>query len=707
VTARPSEERPAIEGVSAQPASASAPAPDCCGIVDTPAEPFFDGVAETLAHACGVQTAVISFADGDRQWFKAKVGTAISEIPTHQSFCRFTLEQDTPFLEVPDAAADPRFSANPFVAGPPGVRFYAGHRIDLADGARVGTLCVIDTAPRHGLTPAQRNSLKTLARLIGSALDQRRTNLRLTETVADLERARAAEREAARERDLMRRVVEATTDGILVTDARNPRHQPIIYANPGFGRLIGCPVEELLGQTPRMMLGPQSDPAAIERVARAVDDREAVRVELICHRADGTPFWNDITLSPVFGEDGRPIHWIGINRDVTARHRMQETLKRRKDDLRLLFEGNPVPMWVFDVETLRFIEVNDAAKSHYGYGEGWRRMTVLDLHLPEDHEQVRALIHAREPEGLVEDGLWRHHIADGREIVVNLMSHRVDYAGRPAALVAAIDVTERLVAERAALEARTEAERANKAKSEFLAHMSHELRTPLNAIMGLTETMALELFGPIGVERYRDYAGDVLGAAQHLLNLINEVLDLSKIEAGQRELNPVPTSFQDLADSAQLLVSGRCRERAVTVTARIDPRLPPLEVDAQAMRQVLTNLLDNAIKFSPAGGVVELIAELCDGGACEIAVVDTGPGMTAKEAHDALQPFRQSAATSCREEHGIGLGLPIAARLVELHGGILALKSARGRGTQAIIRLPARRVADGLQQPVARADTGG
>jgi signal transduction histidine kinase len=308
---------------------------------------------------------------------------------------------------------------------------------------------------------------------------------------------------------------------------------------------------------------------------------------------------------------------------------------------------------------------------------------------------------------MLEIGRWRHVTADGREIVVDLRSHLLDYAGRPAALVAAIDITDQLRAECAAQQARTEAERANKAKSEFLAHMSHELRTPLNAIMGLSETMALELFGPLGTPRYRDYAEDVLGAAQHLLTLINEVLDLSKIEAGQRELSLAQLPLADLLDGVRLLVSGRCKERSVTVEDAAARGATVLEIDVQAMRQVLTNLVDNAVKFSKPGGVVEIEAGATEDGGFEITVIDTGPGMTPAEAREAMQPFRQTQVTSRTEEHGVGLGLPIAARLVELHGGDLVLDSRRGRGTRAIVRLPGSCVATaGLRERRQRRRAG-
>lgn len=660
-----------------------------CGILNTPPDPVYDGIAETLALACDAPVALISFADGERQWFKARVGIEMCEIATEHSFCRFTLAGDRSYLEIPDAAADPRFADNPFVNGPPFIRFYAGMRIELSDGARIGTLCVIDTTPRQGLTPSQRSSLETLSRLIAAELGQRRANRKLSETVDALNAAREAERETARERDLMRRVVEATSDGIWVTRAvPDPRNQPIIYANPGFARMMGRPLTEVIGQTPKIMHGPDSDPKAIEHVSQKVDAGESTRVEVICYRGDGESFWNEVTLSPIDDTDGRPTHWIGINRDVTARRHMQEALQRRKDDLKLLFEANPIPMLVFDVETLRFIEVNAAAKKHYGYGETWRRMTLLDLHPAEEHDSVAAVIGKRPKAGMLEIGRWRHVTADGREIVVDLRSHLLDYAGRPAALVAAIDITDQLRAECAAQQARTEAERANKAKSEFLAHMSHELRTPLNAIMGLSETMALELFGPLGAPRYRDYAEDVLGAAQHLLTLINEVLDLSKIEAGQRELSLSQVPLADLLDGVRLLVSGRCKERSVTIEDVAARGATVLEIDVQAMRQVLTNLVDNAVKFSKPGGTVEVEAGATEDGGFEITVIDTGPGMTPAEAREAMQPFRQTQVTSRTEEHGVGLGLPIAARLVELHGGDLVLDSRRGRGTRAIVRLP-------------------
>jgi PAS domain S-box-containing protein len=254
------------------------------------------------------------------------------------------------------------------------------------------------------------------------------------------------------------------------------------------------------------------------------------------------------------------------------------------------------------------------------------------------------------------------------------------------------DVTALLAHEAALRQAVDAAEAANRTKSEFLANTSHELRTPLNAIIGFSELMYLEKFGAIGNDRYRDYAGNVLESAHHLLTLINDILDVAKIEAGKLDLDEAPVHPAELGRQALRLIADRAERAGVAVEAALPGDLPRLRVDGRKMKQILLNLLSNAIKFTPKGGRVELSAGRRTEGGFDFAVSDTGIDIAPEDQATALAPFGQVDSQLARKFEGTGLGLPLSNALAKLHDGSLELESTPDKGTTVTIRLPAQRI---------------
>lgn len=238
--------------------------------------------------------------------------------------------------------------------------------------------------------------------------------------------------------------------------------------------------------------------------------------------------------------------------------------------------------------------------------------------------------------------------------------------------------------------ARDAAEQANLAKSAFLAAMSHELRTPLNAVIGFSDIMRRESFGPHTVPRYKDYAEDVHSAGSHLLGLINDILDLSKAEAGRIEIEESEFSLFDLVDGSMRLVGGRAESGGIALNIQTPPNLI-VRGDAQRLRQVLLNLASNAIKFTPSGGRVDVQVGRTATDDLLITVADSGSGIAAADLETVFEPFVQVGDRMLRRE-GTGLGLPISRRLAEAHGGRLTLTSQLGSGTTAMLVLPASRV---------------
>jgi two-component system cell cycle sensor histidine kinase PleC len=247
-------------------------------------------------------------------------------------------------------------------------------------------------------------------------------------------------------------------------------------------------------------------------------------------------------------------------------------------------------------------------------------------------------------------------------------------------------------------EARRRAEEANLAKSRFLATMSHELRTPLNAILGFSEVLKSELFGPHQVPAYKEYSNDIHSSGQHLLMLINEILDLSRVEAGRYELREESVSLANVVEDCRHLLSLRAKNRSLVVNETIEPNLPRLWVDERAMRQVTLNLLTNAIKFTPQGGTITIKVGWTAQGGQYISIRDTGPGIPAEEIPVIMSSFGRGSLAQKNADEGSGLGLPIVKGLIELHGGTFTIKSEVRVGTEVIVVMPPERVMDALPQ---------
>jgi two-component system cell cycle sensor histidine kinase PleC len=234
--------------------------------------------------------------------------------------------------------------------------------------------------------------------------------------------------------------------------------------------------------------------------------------------------------------------------------------------------------------------------------------------------------------------------------------------------------------------AKIRAEAANHAKSEFLANMSHELRTPLNAINGFSEIMSSEMFGPLGHPRYKEYSSDILNSGQHLLSLINDVLDMSKIEAGKMTLRFEPVAVDEVTEDAMRLMRQKAEKAGLRLKVQMPP-LPEIEADFRALKQVMLNLLTNAVKFTPEGGTITVSAS-ADDKSLHLTVADTGIGIAEKDLQRLARPFEQIEHQFAKTKEGTGLGLALTKSLIEMHNGQFQVDSAEGVGTKVHIILP-------------------
>jgi two-component system, cell cycle sensor histidine kinase PleC len=417
--------------------------------------------------------------------------------------------------------------------------------------------------------------------------------------------------------------------------------------------------------------------------------------------------------------DGGP-HLIGIAVDITEQKSLVERTAEADLRLRDAIETIPEAFVLWDAQNRlvlcnsKFQELHNLSEEAIVPGASYesvvaagRKPVVRSKIIGEDRNPG-----ARTFEAQLDDGRWLHiserrtkdggYVSVGTDIT-NIKLHEVRLIDSERRLMATIadlrnsqQKLERQAEEVADLaekyaEEKTRAEEANQAKSKFLANMSHELRTPLNAIIGFSEIMESGMFGPLGTDKYREYCADIHHSGQYLLEVINDILDMSKIEAGRIRLNPVPVELEPFLADAMRVVSARADDKKLTLTAHIGGGIA-VTADPRLLKQIVLNLLSNSVKFTPEGGRIGIRARAVRGYVV-IAIADTGIGIP-KEALTRLgRPFEQVESQLTKSHQGSGLGLAIAKSLTELHHGTIRIRSTLGRGNMVALRLPIDRTA--------------
>jgi PAS domain S-box-containing protein len=370
-----------------------------------------------------------------------------------------------------------------------------------------------------------------------------------------------------------------------------------------------------------------------------------------------------------------------MQQEISERKRAEAVLRESEERYRDLFENNPHPTWVYDIETLRFLAVNDAAVRHYGFSrEEFLSMTIKDIRPLEQVPELFDCMTNLTPR-LHQAGVWQHRRKDGSIIDTEITSSEMIFNGRRARLVLANDITQRKLAEEAMLKAKLAAEEASRLKSEFLANMSHEIRTPMNGIIGMTD---LALDTDLTAEQ-REYLSIARASADSLLMLLNDILDFSKIEAGKLNFEHIEFDLRELLLNTIKALELRAREKGLELKHHVAADVPQTLIgDPGRLRQIVINLIGNAIKFTAQGRVtlhVDRQTQSGDAVCLHFTITDTGIGIPSEKQRLIFEPFTQADGSTTRQYGGTGLGLAISTKLVEMMGGRIWVESEMGQGS--------------------------
>jgi signal transduction histidine kinase len=522
----------------------------------------------------------------------------------------------------------------------------------------------------------------------------------------DITRRREAEREFAEKSAILETTFESMSRGIVVYNA----DLTLVAFNQRYLDLWGYPADMIcLGMSYEEIarLRAEQGEFGVDDVEKQVrksvksmckgDNLEVVRTTpagiVLALRRDRLPDGGSVTTFTDITEQKKAAREIAEKSAIleTTFENMSQGIRVLDGDLKLVaFNERYVDLWCYPSGFIRL---------GMSYEEITRFNVQRGIYGPDNvDDHVRQRLEEKRRRELV-----RREIKLPNGIVVACHHEPMPDGG---SVTAYTDITEQEKAEAELRHAKEQAELANRAKSEFLTTMSHELRTPLNAVLGFAEIMEHQIHGPLGHPKYGEYIGDIHESGTHLLELINDILDVSRIETGQIELNADWLDVGVVVESSVRLVREKANQASLELLNMVNDDTLRLFADERRAKQILLNLLSNAVKFTPKGGRVSVDAGIDEGGNCFLSVSDTGVGIAPEDMDKVLSPFGQVDGSLSRRHEGSGLGLPLAGSLVELHGGTLDLDSEPGMGTTVTARFPTKRTARAKEPAATSRATG-
>ena len=515
-------------------------------------------------------------------------------------------------------------------------------------------------------------------------------------TLSDITDRKQVENALRESEERFRQLAEGSVQGIMV-------HQgdfKALYANDAYARIFGYEnAAEILNLPSIDKLFAPYELARMESYAakRMAGETPTSYYQYEGRKKDGSPLWleNFVTITEWQGEAAIQTTVV----DISERKRAEEALRASEARLSGVLDIAPDAIITTDEQgNIRMF--NQGARVIFGYQEEEVLGRSVEILIPErfrqDHPRQMAEFGAskiqskRMSERRGVFGIRK----DGSDFAAEASISRLDLGDGTLFNVILRDVSERRRIEQEVLQAKELAEAASSAKSDFLANMSHELRTPLNAILGFSEVMAEESFGPLENEKYKEYVGDIHTSGILLLDLINDVLDLSRVEAGVIDLNEGLVDLNEAVIATLRLVRERAARKSLRIETNFDPASPIIRGDERAIKQISLNLLSNCTKFTREGGEITVGSGLDEDGGVFLTVADTGIGIAAADIPKVLEPFGQIGGAHTREHQGTGLGLPFAKRLAEMHDATFELESKPGVGTTVTLRFPPERLVE-------------
>lgn len=504
----------------------------------------------------------------------------------------------------------------------------------------------------------------------------------------DITEQKIAEQASAEANAYLKAFVENSQAAVFLKD-KNAR---MIYVNETYREWQRVSDKDVIGKT-IYHLFPKESAERIEAQDRlALDEGKSSSVESRTRFPDGVTRNVMAIRFPVVDEEGEIIGVSGFLTDISDHYRAKEELEKQTKLYTSILDHLPIAVTIKDTEG-RYEVVNKQIQIWRNLPEeGLLGKTTAETYDEPDHIHLareKQEQEVRETGGLVRRSEWIA-CADGKTRYLEWLKFPlVDRAGSPIGIgTIGADLTDRKTVEQDLMAAKETAELANRAKSEFLAHMSHELRTPLNAVIGFSQLMTERTFGDLGHENYYSYASDIYGAGNHLLNVISDILDISKIEAGEVALEESEIDISQLMASSVKMIRSRAEEAGLILSMKVPRNLPKFRGDELRLRQILLNLLTNSVKFTEPGGEITLAAQVSSENEMLWQVSDTGIGIPEEDLSRVTRPFEQARQGFQLSHEGTGLGLYLTQTLTEAHQGTLYIESELGKGTRVEVRFP-------------------
>lgn len=505
------------------------------------------------------------------------------------------------------------------------------------------------------------------------------------------ERKRAVEALISRD-DHLRGVMDTVIDGIVTINTLG-----IVQSfNKSAERIFGYMAHEVIGKNINILMPEPYHGAHDGYLSKYAKTGKKTIIgsgrEVIGKRKNGEVFPMDLAVSEL--KRDKKTFFIGVIRDITAKKQAEENLHDSQERLALAIAGSGEGIWDWNSKTNE-VYISEKIRTMLGVKSEQIKFQTWRSHIiSEDRELYDSSLIAH-LKGITPSFKVECRVMSNNKktfwVNINGLGLR-DASGWVYRMSGSIsDITARIESEREIIAAKERAEIASRVKTEFLANMSHELRTPLNAIIGFSDVMISGLFGKLN-KRYDEYIKNISDSGKHLLGVINDILDVSRIETGNMEIEPERVKVSELVDIAVRLINDRARANDIKIIKQVDRTIPDINVDSQRMKQAVINILSNAVKFTPEGGKITISTGNTANGSIQIIIADTGIGMKKEDIKTALLPFGQVDSRLARKYEGTGLGLPLTKSFIEMHSGRLTIKSKPEVGTTVTITIPAKRV---------------